>query len=179
MKLLYAVLLAAAFTAPACDKKKDAAKTDPAAKTADPAKADPATPDPAAKTADPAKTEPAKTEPASTVAVAVPAGKSGSQYTVDEAGAISLAYADKMLKAIDGSGGDCTKMGANLKVLDVEMKSMSELERDFNKDAAKKAEFAKKYEPQISAKLQDSLPKLQTCMANADVKAFIDGMASD
>jgi hypothetical protein len=183
MKLLYALLTAALFTTAACGKKKDEpAKTDPAAKTTDPAKTDPAktapaTPDPAK--ADPAKADPAKAEPAKTEPAKTDTGKPGSAYTVDEAGAHSLALGDKIAKAIEDAGGDCAKMAANLKVLTDEVKAASALEKDFNKDAAKKAEFDKKYEPQLEAKMAEPVKKLQKCMSNPDVKAFVETMAAD
>jgi len=173
MKLFYALLIAAAFTTTAC-KKKDEAKTDPATKTAEPAKTDPAKADPAK--ADPTKTEPAKTEPAMTEP-AKPA-KSGSEYTVDEAGAMSLALAEKIVKAIEGGGGDCAKVGTNLKALTDEVKAASVLEKEFEKDAAKKQEFSKKFDPQIDAKMKGAMPTLEKCMTDAQVKAFIDTMAS-
>lgn len=173
MKLFYALLIAAVFTTTAC-KKKDEAKTDPAAKTAEPAKADPAKADPAK--AEPAKTEPAMTEPAKTEPAKT--GKSGSEYTVDEAGAMSLALADKLIKAIESGGGDCAKVGANLKALTDEVKAASVLEKDFEKDVAKKQEFSKKFDPQIDAKMKGSMPTLEKCMTDPEVKAFIDTMAS-
>ena len=173
MKLFYALLIAAVFTATACGKKKDDAKTDPAPKTTEPAKADPAMADPAKP--DPAKADPAKAEPAK----AEPAGKKGSEYTVDEAGAMALALTEKMAKAVDGGGADCAKIGENLKALTDEVKAAAVLEKDFEKDAAKKQEFAKKFDPQIEAKMKDAMPKLEKCMTNADVKAFIETMAAE
>jgi hypothetical protein len=153
MKLLYALLTAALFTTAACGKKKD----------------EPAKTEPAAKTTEPAKTEPAKTEP----------GKPGSAYTVDEAGAVTLPLSDKIAKAIEDGGTDCAKMGTNLKGLTEEVKAHAVLEKDFNKDAAKKAEFDKKYGPQLEAKLKEPVKKLQSCMSNADVKAFADLMSEN
>lgn len=175
MKLFYALLIAAAFTTTAC-KKKDEAKTDPATKTTEPAKTDPAKADPAK--ADPAKADPTKTEPAKTEPEPAKTGKSGSEYTVDEAGAMSLALAEKIVKAIEGGGGDCAKVGTNLKALTDEVKAASVLEKEFEKDAAKKQEFSKKFDPQIDAKMKGAMPTLEKCMTDAQVKAFIDTMAS-
>ncbi|HWU86638.1 MAG TPA: hypothetical protein VN253_05165 [Kofleriaceae bacterium] len=177
MKLFYALLLAAAFTATACAKKKDDGKTDPAAKTAEPAAADPAKADPAK--ADPAKADPAKADPAKADPAKADTAKPGSAYTVDEAGAMALALADKIVKAIEDGGEDCAKMGGNLKAHIDEAKAAAALDKDFNKDAAKKAEFKKKFDPQLEAKMTGSMPKLQKCATNADVKAFIDSVAAE
>ena len=105
--------------------------------------------------------------------------KPGSAYTVDEAGAMALALADKIVKAIEDGGEDCAKMGGNLKAHIDEAKAAAALDKDFNKDAAKKAEFKKKFDPQLEAKMTGSMPKLQKCATNADVKAFIDSVAAE
>lgn len=173
MKTIYALLIAALFTtAPACKKKDEAAKTDPAAKAGEPAKTDPANKaaDPAA-TPDPAKTaEPAKTEPAA-------AGGGGGGMSVDEAGTKANAIVDKMVKAIADGGEDCAKIGSNLAAMQGDVKAMSEGSKEFDKDPAKKKAFDDKYGKGLESKMSPVVPKLQKCADNADVKAFFAALA--
>jgi hypothetical protein len=158
MKTFYALLIAALFTT-ACAKKKDeAAKTDPATKPTEAAKVDPATATPA--TPDPAKAEPA----------------AAGGMTVDEAGTKVIAMMDKVASAVTGAGGDCAKMGTNLKALTAEVKAMVESGKDIDKDPAKKKEFDEKYGPKLMKQMGEWTPAVEKCKDNADVKAFFESM---
>lgn len=159
MKTLYCLLIAALFTAAACKKKdeakKDPPKTDPAAKPADPAKPDPAKPADPPKPADPA---------------------AGGTMTVDEAGAKMTAMMDKVGAAVKDAGGDCAKMGTNLKALTDEMKATMKAGEEFDKDEAKKKEFETKYGDKLMKQMGEWTPALEKCKDNADVKAFFGSM---
>jgi hypothetical protein len=179
MKILYTVLFAAAFATAACGGKKDEKKVDPTAKPveptkADPAKADPATPDPAK--ADPAKADPAKADPAKADPAKTDPAKAAP--TVDEEGAKALAVADKVAKVVEDGGADCAKIGAGLKASAEEVKAAITAHKEWEKDDARKQEFAKKYEPQLEAKMKAVAPKLEKCKTDADVKAFTEMMGS-
>lgn len=178
MKTFYALLIAALFTTAACKKKDEAAKTDPAkdtaAKTAEPPKADPtATPTtPTPTTADPAKADPAKADTG--------AATGTPNVTVDQAGAKAMELTDKVVKASTDAGDDCGKFGTALKGLTEEAKAMVANDKELAKDPAKKQEYQAKYEKPAQAKLQPAMQKLEKCMeTNADVKAFIEVVASD
>lgn len=123
------------------------------------------------------KKEPAKpvTPVENRVAEQQPATK---KSLVDEAGAQALALVDAMVQAINSAGEDCPKMGANLRALTPQIKAAVAMEKEIDKDEATKAEFKQKYEPQLEAKLQDSLPKLGSCMNDESVKAFIEEMGN-
>lgn len=173
MKTFYALLIAALFTTAACTKKDEAAKTDPAkdttAKTAEPAKADPTTPTTPATptTADTAKAEPAQ-------------GNTGtSNVTVDQAGAKAMELTDKVVKVSTDAGDDCAKFGTGLKGLTEDAKVMVANDRELAKDPAKKQEYQTKYEKPAQAKLEPLMQKIEKCMTNADVKAFIDIVAAE
>ena len=162
MKTFYALLIATLFTTVACGNKKDEpaktnepAKTDPAAKTAEPPKAEPPAPEPP-------KAEPPKAEP--------------SAAEVDQMGATSLAFADKLAKVGTDAGNDCAKLGAGLKTMVDEVKKNAELEKEFRKNAENKKEFEDKYQAQLDAKVKDVQKKIEKCEKNADVKAFLEAI---
>lgn len=168
MKTFYALLIAALFTTAACKKDKDAAKTEPAktepaAKTADPAKTEPA------PTPEPAKTEPAKTEPA----------PAAGAVTVDAVGAQALALAEKMGKVADDAGDSCEKLGTGLKGLTEDAKTIAKHEKELEKTPEAKKEFAAKYEKPAVEKMGASMKKIEKCMENADVKAFIEAISAE
>ena len=170
MKIFYALLIAALFTTAACGKKKDnaaktePAKTEPAAKPAEPAKTEPSPTEPAK--VEPAKVEPAKTEPAA------------GALTVDQVGAKANELTDKLAKAATDAGDDCAKLGTGLKALTDEAKAYAAMEKEIEKDAEKKKEFEAKFEKQAEEKMKAPMKKVEKCMKNADVKAFIDAIAS-
>lgn len=118
--------------------------------------------------------EPAKPAP---IANAAPAAQPApAALSVDEAGANAMALVDKLVKAIEDAGTDCPKMGQNLKGIIGDLKLAVTQEAELAKDPAKKAAFTEKYEPQLEAKLKDSLPKLAACIEDPEVKAFIQAM---
>jgi tRNA U54 and U55 pseudouridine synthase Pus10 len=155
MKTFYALLIAALFTTAAC-KKKDEAKTEPA------------NTDPAAKTTEPPATpEPVKAEPP-------PAEPAAPAVTVDEAGAKVNEFTDKLVQASKDAGADCAKLGTALKALTEDAKAVAAQEKEIEKDAAKKNEFETKFGKAAEAKVKDPMTKIEKCMTNADVKAFIE-----
>jgi hypothetical protein len=161
MKTLYALLIAALFTIAACGKKQDeAAKTDPAKDPAmqptEPPKADPATPNPAAA--------PPTTAPAAAGAM-----------TVDEAGTKALALLAKINTAVTSAGGDCAKMGANLKLLTDEAKAMKAAEKVFLSDPAKKKEFEAKYGEKVNNQTGFAAFVVK-CTDDAEVNAFFSSL---
>jgi hypothetical protein len=168
MKTFYALLIAALFTTAACSKKKDEpaktdpAKTDPAMKPTDPPKTDTMAPDPA-KTAEPPKTDPA------------PAGA----LSVDDAGKMANDFADKITKVTTDAGNDCAKLGAGLKGLTEDAKKAAAAEKEFEKSADNKKAFKDKYQTEIDKKMKEPMGKIEKCMTNADVKAFIDTLAAE
>lgn len=162
MKTFYALLIAALFTTAACKKKDEAAKTepaktDPAAKTTD-MKTDTATPDPA-------KADTAKTDTAA-----------GGGMTVDEAGAKITALMEKVGTAVTSASGDCAKMGANLKPLTGEVKTLMEQGKSIDNDPAKKKEFDTKYGDKMMKQMEGWMPAVEKCKDNAEVKAFFTSM---
>jgi hypothetical protein len=163
MKTFYALLIAALFTTAACKKKDEAAKsdpaTDPAAKTAEPAKADPAAPDPA--TAEPA--------------AAAPAGG----MSVDDAGKMANEFADKLVKATADAGDDCAKLGTNLKALTEEAKKAAAAEKEFDKSPDNKKAFQEKYAADLNKKMETPMKAWEKCMTNADVKGFIESLGAE
>lgn len=174
MKTFYALLIAALFSTAACSKKKDEpaktdpAKTDPAMKPTDPPKTDTTAPDPAK--ADPTKTaEPPKTD------TAAPAGA----MSVDDAGKLANDFADKITKVTTDAGNDCAKLGAGLKGLTEDAKKASAAEKEFEKSADNKKAFKDKYQGEIDKKMKEPMGKIEKCMTNADVKAFIDTLAAE
>jgi hypothetical protein len=175
MKTFYALLIAALFTTAACGKKKDEAaktdpaKTEPAAKGTDPAKTEPAKTEPAMT--EPAKTEPAKTEPAKTEPAM-------AAVTVESAGAKAMEFADKIAKVSTDAGDDCAKLGAGLKGLIEDAKVVVAQEKEIEKDAAKKKEFETKFEKKAEEKIKAPMKKVEKCMTNADVKAFIETLGA-
>lgn len=180
MKTFYALLIAALFTTAACKKKDEAAKTDPAkdttAKTAEPAKADPTATPTTPSTADPAKADPAKADTGT--ATGTPTGT--PNVTVDQAGAKAMELTDKVLKASTDAGDDCGKFGTALKGMTEDAKAMVANDKELAKDPAKRQEYQTKYEKPAQAKLEPLMQKLEKCMeTNADVKAFIEVVASD
>lgn len=161
MKTFYALLIAALFTTAACGKKKDeGTKADPAAKPTEPAQADPAK-------ADPATPEPPKAEPAA------------GGMTVDQAGEAATAYADKLAKAAADAGDDCEKLGAGLKGLNEDTKSMAAMQQEFEKNAENKKAFEDKFQTQLNEKLKEPMGKIEKCIENADVKAFIETFTAE
>lgn len=169
MKIFYALLIAALFTV-ACNKKKDdpakadPAKTDPAAKPTEAPKAEPATPDPAK--AEPAAAEPAKAEPA-------PAAGD-----VDQAVARALEFSDKLAKVVTEAGADCAKVGAALKGIQAEAKTVAAAEKALAGDPEKKKAYDEKYQKPAEEKLKGPMKQVERCMENADVKAFIEALLS-
>jgi hypothetical protein len=177
MKTFYALLIAALFTTAACKKKDEAAKTDPAkdtaAKTAEPSKADPTTP------ATPTTPDPTKAEPAKGDTGTAGAATGTPNVTVDQAGAKAMELTDKVVKVSADAGDDCAKFGAGLKGLTEDAKAMVANDRELAKDPAKKQEYQTKYEKPAQAKLEPLMQKIEKCMTNADVKAFIDVVAAE
>jgi hypothetical protein len=164
MKTFYALLIVALFTTAACKKKDEAAKTgdmktDPAAKTTDTAKTD------TAATPDPAKADMAKTDTAA-----------GGGMSVDEAGAKMTALMEKVGTAVTSANGDCAKMGANLKPLTGEVKTLVEQSKSIEKDPAKQKELETKYGDKVKKQMESWGPAAQKCQDNAEVKAFFDSM---
>lgn len=169
MKTFYALLIAALFSTAACSKKKDEpaktdpAKTDPAMKPTDPPKTDTTAPDPA-KTAEPPKTD-----------TTAPAGA----MSVDDAGKLANDFADKITKVTTDAGADCAKLGAGLKGLTEDAKKASAAEKEFEKNPDNKKAFKDKYQGEIDKKMTEPMGKIEKCMTNADVKAFIDTLAAE
>jgi hypothetical protein len=165
MKIFYALLIAALFTV-ACNKKKDdpakaaPAKTDPAAKPTEAPKAEPATPDPA-------KAEPDKAEPAAAAA-----------GDVDQAVARALEFSDKLAKVVTEAGEDCAKIGAALKGIQAEAKTVASAEKALAGDPEKKKAYDEKYQKPAEEKLKGPMKQVERCMENADVKAFIEALLS-
>lgn len=172
MKTFSAVLISLVFAVAACGKgKKEEAKTEGEAKTTEPAK------DPAAGTPTPTPSpdkapEPPKAEPAA-------GGAGGSTMSVDEAGTKATAFFDKVTKAIEDGGADCAKMGANLKGLEGEAKTLSVESKAFDADAAKKKEFDEKYGKKLEEKMGAFAPKLEKCISNAEVSGFFKNLAGE
>lgn len=156
MKIFSALLIAALFTTAACKKKDEAAKVDPAkadmaAKTTDTPKGDMAAPDPAKAAA-------------------------GGSMSVDEAGTKMTALMDKVGAAVTGAGGDCAKMGASLKGLTGEMKTLMESGKSIDSDPAKKKEFETKYGEKMMKQMEGWGPAIEKCKDDAEVKAFFTSM---
>ena len=165
MKFLPALLLALLSTIAAC-KDQEPPKPALAAKPGEPARPEIAKVEPAAPAA---PAPPERPAPASAESHE-PAEPASSPMTVDEAGAKALALADKFAKVIAEAGDDCAKLGAGLRGMSGDLQTSGVLEKAFVKDEAKKREFSRRYEQQLTARMQPVLPVLQKCMQNPEVQ---------
>ena len=161
---LSVLMVAFAFTA--CNKKKEEAKTDPAATPAgDPAATTPPAGDPAATT-----------PPAGDTATAPAAA---GQYTVDEACDKSIAMMEQMGAAVSGNKGNCDGMGDALQKWADDNKDFIAWGKANDKDAAMKKEFEEKCMPKMTPvmeKIGAAMGGAQECATNEKVKAALATM---
>lgn len=119
-------------------------------------------------------------KPAPAPKPAAPAGPAAAPKSdVDEVGEQVLATGEKLAATINSAGGDCAKMGQALQGIADDMIAASRLEQKLEADPAKKAEYERKYEGKFEALAKDSFPKLEACMTDPGVKAFIDKLSAD
>jgi hypothetical protein len=166
---MLSVLMIASTLAAGCNKKKEEAKTDPAATT--PPAGDPAATTPPA--GDPAATTPPAGDPAATPPAA--AGK----YTVDEACDKSIAMMEQMGTAVSGNKGNCDGMGDALQKWADDNKDFIAWGKANDNDPAMKKEFEEKCMPKMTPvmeKIGAAMGGAQECATNEKVKAALATM---
>jgi hypothetical protein len=129
---------------------------------------------PAAAEGKPVESKPVEAKPVASFGAA-PAG-AGAFRSADEAYDATMAFFRKMIAIVDAGGTDCAKIGTGLKSLTAEQAQWTARLRASQGDEALRKEMATKSGKKIEDAVRPSMTTLTKCTANADVKAFLDGM---
>ena len=124
--------------------------------------------------AKPAEAKPAEAKPVASFGAAPAAA--GAFRSADEAYDATMAFFRKMIAVVDAGGTDCAKIGTGLKSLMAEQSQWNARLRASQSDEALRKEMATKSGKKIEDAVRPSMTTLTKCTANADVKAFLDGM---